>query len=68
MSVFKLSQDVLVICMVSDPRKVSVSTEVDGMERERLDRMELMEDVLFLIWTCRWMVDGIIVGSLRWWI
>lgn len=42
----KSSHDMLVICIDKDPRKVSVSTDVDGMERERLDRMEFMEEVL----------------------
>lgn len=41
-----LSQDVFDISIVSEPRKVSVSTVVDGIDRERLDKMELMEEVL----------------------
>ena len=63
LSAFRLSQEVLVIWMLSDPKKVSVSTEVDGRESERLGRMVFMEDVLFWIWRCRWPWDDGIANA-----
>ena len=39
--------------ILSDPKKVSVSTEVDGIDNVRLAKIELMEELLFLIWRCR---------------
>ena len=46
------------ISMLSDPRKVSVSTEVEGRARDRLARMELMEEVLFFSCRCRCKLIG----------
>ena len=39
--------------ILSDPKKVSVSTEVDGMDNVRLAKIELMEELLFFSWRCR---------------
>ena len=49
------SHDRFVIWIDKEPRKVSVSTDVEGRERVRLARIELMEEVLFF---CRCRVSG----------